>query len=72
MVRKKQTISQEHVQILHDWKERGFVDLEFDFEELTPHYMGTLTKVAKNLSHNVYVDMKLCKTHKLWIFQAGD
>ena len=49
-------ISQEHAQILPDWKERGFVDPEFDFEELTPHYMGTLTKVAKNLSDNVYVE----------------
>ena len=56
MVRKKQTISQEHAQILHDWKERGFVDLEFDFKELTPHYMGKLTKVAKNLSDNVYIE----------------
>ena len=56
MVRKKQTISQEHAQILCNWKERGFVDLEFDFKELTPHYMGTLTKVAKNLSDNVYVE----------------
>ena len=56
MVRKKQTISPEDVQILHDWKERGFVDPEFDFEELTPHYMGKLTKVAKNLSDNIYVE----------------
>ena len=56
MVRKKQTISPEHVQILCDWKERGFVDPEFDFEELTPHYMGKLMKVVKNLSDNIYVE----------------
>ena len=56
MVRKKQTISQEHAQILRDWKERGFVDPEFDFEELIPHYMGKLMNVAKNLSDNVYVE----------------
>ena len=56
MVRKKQTISQEHVKILSDWKERGFVDPEFDFEELTPHYMEKLTKVAKNLSDNIYIE----------------
>ena len=49
-------ISPEHAEILRDWKERGFVDLEFDFEELTEHYMGKLTKVAKNLSDNVYVE----------------
>ena len=55
MVRKKQTISQEHAQIIRDWKERGFVDPEFDFEELRPHYMGKLTNVAKNLSDNIYV-----------------
>ena len=56
MVRKKQTISPEHAQILRDWKERGFVDPEFDFKELTPHYMGKLMKVVKNLSDNVYVE----------------
>ena len=56
MVRQKQTISPEHAEILCDWKERGFVDLEFDFEELTEHYMGKLTKVVKNLSDNVYVE----------------
>ena len=32
------------------------MDPEFDFEELTEHYMGKLTKVAKNLSDNVYVE----------------
>ena len=56
MVRWKQTISPEHAEILHDWKERGFVDSEFDFEELTEHYMGKLTKVVKNLSDNIYVE----------------
>ena len=56
MVRQKQTISPEHAQILRDWKGRGFVDLEFDFKELTPHYMGKLTKAVKNLSDNVYVE----------------
>ena len=49
-------ISPEHAQILHDWKERGFVDPEFDFKEPAPHYMGKLMKVVKNLSDNVYVE----------------
>ena len=56
MVRRKQTISPEHAEILRNWKEMGFVDPEFDFKELTEHYMGKLTKVAKNLSDNVYVE----------------
>ena len=56
MVRRKQTISPEHVEILHNWKERGFVDTQFEFEELTEHYIGQLTKVAKNLSDNIYVE----------------
>ena len=53
---RKQTITAEHAELLRNWKERGFVDPEFDFKELTEHYMGTLTKVVKNLSDNIYVE----------------
>ena len=49
-------ISLEHAEVLHNWKERGFVDPQFEFEELTEHHMGQLTKVAKNLSDNIYVE----------------
>ena len=48
MVRQKQTISPAHEEVLCNWKERGFVDLQFEFEELTEHYIRQLTKVAKN------------------------
>ena len=56
MVRKKQTISPEHAEVLRKWKERGFVDADFVYEELTDHYIGQLTKVAKNLSDEEYVE----------------
>ena len=56
MVKQKQMISPEHVEILHNWKERGFVDLQFEFEELTEQYIGQLTKIAQNLSDNLYVE----------------
>ena len=49
MVRKKQTISQEYAQILHDWKERGFVDPEFDFKELTPTLHGNTYESCEEL-----------------------
>ena len=56
MVRKKQTISLEHAEVLRKWKERGFVDPDFVYEEFTDHYIGQLTKVAKNLSDEIYVE----------------
>ena len=56
MVRKKQTISPEHVEVLQKWKERGFVDPDFVYEKLTDHYIGQLLKVAKNLSDEIYVE----------------
>ena len=56
MVRKKQTISPEHAEVLRKWKERGFVDPDFVYEELTDHYIGQLTKVAKKLSDEIYVE----------------
>ena len=56
MVKRKQTISPEHVEVLRNWKERGFVDPQFEFEELTEHYIGQLTKVTKNLSDNIYIE----------------
>ena len=56
MVKQKQTISPEHAEVLCNWKEKGFVDLQFEFKELTEHYIGQLTKVAKNLSDNIYVE----------------
>ena len=56
MVRKKQTISPEHAEVLRKWKERGFVAPDFVYEELTDHYIGQLTKVAKNLSDEEYVE----------------
>ena len=56
MVRKKQTISPEHAEVLRKWKERGFVDLDFLYEELTDRYIGQLTKVAKNLSDEIYME----------------
>ena len=49
-------ISPEHAEILHNWKERGFVDPQFEFEELTEQYIGQLTKIAQNLSDNLYVE----------------
>ena len=30
--------------------------LDFEYEELTEHYIGQLTKVAKNLSDEEYVE----------------
>ena len=56
MVKQKQTISKEHVAILCNWKERGFVDPKFEFEELTEHYIRELTKITQNLSDNLYVE----------------
>ena len=56
MVRQKQTISPEHAEVLRNWKERGYVDPQFEFEELTEHYMGQFTKIVKNLSDNIYVE----------------
>ena len=56
MVRKKQTVSPEHTEVLQKWKERGFVAPDFEYEELTDHYIGQLTKVAKNLSDEEYVE----------------
>ena len=32
------------------------MDPQFEFEELTEHYIGQLTKVVKNLSDNIYVE----------------
>ena len=32
------------------------MDLEFEYEELTEHYIGQLTKVAKDLSDEIYVE----------------
>ena len=54
MVRQKQTVSTEHAEVLQKWKERGFLAPDFEYEELTSHYMGQLNKVAKNLSGTVY------------------
>ena len=56
MVKRKQTISPEHTEVLRKWKERGFVAPDFEYEELTEHYIGQLTKVAKNLSDEEYVE----------------
>ena len=56
MVRKKQTISPEHAEVLRKWKERGFVAPDFVYEELTDHYIGQLTKVVKNLSDEEFVE----------------
>ena len=54
MVRQKQTISTEHAEVLQKWKERGFLAPDFEYEELTSHYMGQLNKVVKNLSGTIY------------------
>ena len=56
MVKRKQTISPEHAEVLQKWKERGFVDPDFVYEELTDHYIGQLTKVAKKLSDEIYME----------------
>ena len=54
MVKQKQTVSEEHATILCTWKQRGFVEPSFDFEELTEHYMGQLCNM-ENLSDDIYV-----------------
>ena len=54
MVRRKQTLTPEHADVLRKWKERGLLALDFVYEELTPHYMEQLNKVAKNLSGSIY------------------
>ena len=56
MVKQKQTISPEHAEVLRKWKEREFVAPDFEYEELTEHYIGQLTKVVKNLSDEEYVE----------------
>ena len=56
MVKQKQTISPEHAEVLRKWKEGGFVALDFEYEELTEHYIGQLMKVAKNLSDEEYME----------------
>ena len=67
MLRQKQTITEEHAAVLHNWKERGYVGPKFEFEELTEHYMGQLTKFAQNLSDNIYVEGH--KGEKVWIYK---
>ena len=54
MVRRKQTVSKEHADVLRQWKQRGFLTLDFEYEELTSHYMEQLNKAAKNLAGSIY------------------
>ena len=46
MVKRKQTISPEHAEVLQKWKERGFVAPDFEYEELTDHYIGQLQRTC--------------------------
>ena len=54
MVRRKQTVSKEHADVLRQWKQRGFLAPDFEYEELTSHYMEQLNKAAKNLAGSIY------------------
>ena len=54
MVRRKQTVSKEHTDVLRQWKQRGFLAPDFEYEELTSHYMEQLNKAAKNLAGSIY------------------
>ena len=54
MVRRKQTLSTEHADVLWQWKHRGFLAPDFEYEELTSHYMEQLNKAAKNLTGSIY------------------
>ena len=54
MVRRKQTLSTEHADVLRQWKQRGFLAPDFEYEELTSHYMEQLNKAAKNLAGSIY------------------
>ena len=54
MVRRKQTVSKEHADVLQQWKQRGFLAPDFEYEELTSHYMEQLNKAAKNLAGSIY------------------
>ena len=54
MVRRKQTVSKEHADVLRQWKQRGFLAPDFTYEELTSHYMEQLNKAAKNLAGSIY------------------
>ena len=53
MVRRKQTLSTEHADVLRQWKQRGFLALDFEYEELTSHYMEQLNKAVKNLAGSI-------------------
>ena len=54
MVRQKQTLSTEHADVLRQWKQRGLLAPDFEYEELTSHYMEQLNKAAKNLAGSIY------------------
>ena len=54
MVRRKQTVSKEHADVLRQWKQRGFLAPDFEYEELTSHYMEQLNKAVKNLAGSIY------------------
>ena len=54
MVRRKQTLSTEQADVLRQWKQRGFLAPDFEYEELTSHYMEQLNKAAKNLAGSIY------------------
>ena len=53
-MRRKQTLSKEHADVLRQWKQRGFLAPDFEYEELTSHYMEQLNKAAKNLAGSIY------------------
>ena len=40
--------------MLQQWKQRGFLAPDFEYEELTSHYMEQLNKAAKNLAGSIY------------------
>ena len=40
--------------MLRQWKQRGFLAPDFEYEELTSHYMEQLNKAAKNLAGSIY------------------
>ena len=53
-MRQKQTLSTEHTDVLRQWKQRGFLAPDFEYEELTSHYMEQLNKAVKNLAGSIY------------------
>ena len=53
-MRRKQTLSTEHADVLRQWKQRGFLAPDFEYEELMSHYMEQLNKAAKNLAGSIY------------------